>query len=126
MNWKIIKIKVLKQKKLFITINKFAKDMNNVVKIILNNSTKAIESTKDNENMNTEDNKCYKTLLELKAILLKVSKKITDKRIHGFKKPDIKAHPAIKIGYSEDEPTTTDEHGPHRAQKKKVRIEVDH
>jgi len=90
--------------------NKFVKDMNGVVKILVKGSSKAIDATKDQELLNTHQNECYTTMLEHKAMLLKVERKILLKRQAGFKLPPSKAHPAIKIGYSEDEHTTTDEH----------------
>jgi chromosome segregation ATPase len=99
---------------------KFVKDMNGVVKLLIKGSGSAIDHTKDKENLNTEENECYKTLLEHKAMLLKVERKIIQKRQAGFKIPVSKAHPAIKIGYSEDEHTTQDEYA--SAQRKRVKI----
>ena len=93
---------------------KFVKDMSTVVKVLVKKATSAINSTKDNENYNTEENESFKALLEQKARLLNVEKKIMQKRQAGFKIPEIKAHPAIKIGYSEDEPTTNDERTTHK------------
>lgn len=104
---------------------KFAKNMNDVIKLFIKGSDSAIASTKDNEKFNSIENECYKTILEQKEMLLKVQKKINLKRQSGFKVPDTKAHPAIKVGYSEDEPTTTDGDNGAKSSRKRVRIEVD-
>jgi hypothetical protein len=53
-------------------------------------------------------------------MLLKVERKIIQKRQTGFKVPSTKAHPAIKVGFFEDEPTTTDEFGSGKQKRVKI------
>ncbi|CAI2377607.1 unnamed protein product [Moneuplotes crassus] len=120
-----VHLKEVENRDVLYNYKKFAKNMNDVIKIFIKGSDSAIEATKDKEQFNTIENECYKCILEQKEMLLKVQKKINLKRQSGFKVPDTKAHPAIKIGYSEDEPTTTDENAGVKSGRKRVRIDVD-
>ena len=117
-----ISAQYLENMELIQNYKKFVKDMSGVIKILIKGTSEAIDNTKDKPELNTKDNEWYKTLLEHKVMLLKVERKILFKRQAGFKIPNTKAHPAIKVGYSEDEHTTTDEHSAMRMDRKRVKI----
>ena len=102
----------LKQKEGFEIIQnykKFVRDISGVVKLLVKNSTKAIDKTKDDEMFNTEQNQCYKTMLEHKVMLLKVERKIIHKKSNGFKTKRSRLNEK-NMAYEEGM-TTTDEQG---------------
>ena len=101
--------------------NKFAKDMNGVIKLLIKESSEAIEYAREIPELSSDKNECYKTLLEQKAMLLKVERKIILKRQSGFKMPN-KLEQKLKMGSSEEEHTTTDEYHHVNMERKKVKI----
>lgn len=113
---------VVESNELLQNYKKFAKDMNGVIKLLIKSSSEAIDLTRDIPKFNIDENECYKTLLEQKAMLLKVERKILLKRQSGFKIPNNKLEQTTKIGSSEEEHTTTDEFTNLNIERKKVKI----
>lgn len=112
-------LRIVENNDLLQNYKKFVRDMNGVVKLLVKGSTQAIDATKDKNELNTEENLCYKTLLEQKVMLLKVERKIIHKKSNGFK-PMHKLH-HDKSMTEEEAATTNDELG-FGGQHKRVKI----